>query len=209
MVRQVDGKDHSVLFMMICYRLRRWALWWGALLFWMFSWILHIDGTGWEQMDPYGGLRTQQFKFGNLSGCDVRCNSTTNSGKLREACAHPRLKAISFASLAVKVIWLCLENACWPARTAETISAARPVWAGERVAMPTWQASRIVTASTLDNGISAKRVKRGLSVKSKRNDRGYASSAKKTNSSLLFIFRHNVVVLILELQLTYVGHNCE
>lgn len=103
-----------------------------------------------------GYVQVKSLKLGTRLGFDVLCNSTTNSGKLNEAWARPRLKAISFASLDVKVIRLCFANAFWSSRTAETTSAALPVSSGDRVAMPTWHASRIVTASILLKDISSK-----------------------------------------------------
>ena len=134
-----------------------------------------------------GVWELSSLKVENLSGCDILCNSTINSRKLREVFTCLHLKAILFASFAVKLILLCLKNACWLAWIAETILAAHLVWLKKRMAMLMWQASRMIMSSTLDNKISAKRVKRRLSVKLKQNNWKYVLSAKKTNSSLLFI----------------------
>lgn len=143
-----------------------------------------LGGSSWTRIEV---VEVNGLNSGNRFGLAVRCISTITSGKLMEAWARPRLRATSLASREVKVIWLCFENAVWFARTAEMTSAALPIWGEHLVAVPTWHASRIVTASTWSKIIYSNGAKRGFNVKLKQNDRGYAESAKKINSSFWLI----------------------
>lgn len=70
--------------------------------------------------DSYGGWQSQKFEAWESVGISCLLQFDNLLGKIKEAWACPRLRAASFAIL-------CLGNAFWCIRMAETTSAALPV----------------------------------------------------------------------------------